>query len=170
MEKVSFLRERKRLGKVPLKTKIIYALGELPGSHMNSAIGTLLALYYNQILGVSASTIAIGMGVALFIDAISDPLVGSHSDTLQTKLGRRHPLMYAAAAPLGIFMTLLFAPPAGLSDSALIIWLFVFLILARLTFTFFSVPWSAMTAELTDSYAERSEIVGWRQIISFGLG
>ena len=170
MEKVSFLRERKRLGKVPLKTKIIYALGELPGSHMNSAIGTLLALYYNQILGVSASTIAIGMGVALFIDAISDPLVGSYSDNLQTKLGRRHPLMYAAAAPLGIFMTLLFAPPAGLSDSALIIWLFVFLILARLTFTFFSVPWSAMTAELTDSYAERSEIVGWRQIISFGLG
>ena len=55
MEKVSFLRERKRLGKVPLKTKIIYALGELPGSHMNGAIGGLLALYYNQILGVAAA-------------------------------------------------------------------------------------------------------------------
>ena len=170
MEKVSFLRERKRLGKVPLKTKIIYALGELPGSHMNSAIGTLLALYYNQILGVSASTIAIGMGVALFIDAVSDPLVGSYSDNLQTRLGRRHPLMYAAAVPLGTFMALLFAPPDGLSETALIVWLFVFLILARLTFTFFSVPWSAMTAELTDSYAERSEIVGWRQIVAYGLG
>ena len=55
----SFRRERDRRGKVPLRTKLIYGLGEMPGSHMNSAIGTLLALYYNQILGVSASTISI---------------------------------------------------------------------------------------------------------------
>ena len=143
-----FRRAQERGDKVSLKTKIIYGLGEMPGSHMNSAIGTLLALYYNQILGVSASTIAIGMGVALFIDAVSDPLVGSYSDNLQTRLGRRHPLMYAAAAPLGIFMALLFAPPDGLSEPAITVWLFVFLILARLTFTFFSVPLCAMTDEL----------------------
>ena len=166
----SFRRERDRRGKVPLRTKLIYGLGEMPGSHMNSAIGTLLALYYNQILGVSASTISIGMGLALLLDAFSDPLVGSYSDTLKTKLGRRHPLMYAASVPLGVFIALLFAPPSGLGELALIAWLFTFLILTRLTFTFFSVPWSAMTAELTDSYSERSEVVGWRMIVSYVLG
>jgi GPH family glycoside/pentoside/hexuronide:cation symporter len=170
MATAEFRRERERMGKVPLKTKIIYALGEMPGSHMNSAIGAFLALYYNQILGVSASTIATGMGLALFLDAVSDPVVGSYSDNLKSRLGRRHPLMYAAAVPLGLFMALLFAPPATLSEIALIAWLATFLILARLTFTFFSVPWSAMTAELTDRYAERSVIVGWRQIVGYSLG
>ena len=52
---------------------------------------------------------------------------------------------------------------------ALIAWLFTFLILTRLTFTFL-VSWSAMTAELTDSYSERSEVVGWRMIVSWRFG
>ena len=170
MEIGLFRRERERHGRLSLKAKIIYALGEMPGSHMNSAIGMSLALYYNQILGVAASTISIGMGLALLIDAISDPLVGSYSDNFKSKLGRRHPLMYAAAVPLGSFVALLFSPPSDLSEWALIAWLFTFLILTRLTFTFFSVPWSAMTAELTDSYSERSVIVGWRQIVGYSLG
>ena len=170
MERADFWRESQRTGRLPLKTKIIYALGEMPGSHMNSAIGTLLALYYNQILGVSASIIAIAMGLALFLDAVSDPVVGTYSDNLKTNLGRRHPLMYAAALPLGIFMALLFSPPAGLGDAALVAWLTTFLILARLTFTLFSVPWSAMTSELTDSYSERSVVVSWRQIVGHSLG
>ena len=169
MERADFWRESQRTGRLPLKTKIIYALGEMPGSHMNSAIGTLLALYYNQILGVSASIIAIAMGLALFLDAVSDPVVGTYSDNLKTNLGRRHPLMYAAALPLGIFMALLFSPPAGLGEAAIVAWLASFLILARLTFTFFSVPWSAMTSELTDSYSERSVVVAWRQIVGHSL-
>ena len=169
MERAAFWRESERTGKLPLKTKIIYALGEMPGSHMNSAIGAFLALYYNQILGVSASTISIAMGLALFLDAVSDPVVGTYSDNFKSNLGRRHPLMYAAALPLGIFMALLFSPPAGLGEAAIVAWLASFLILARLTFTFFSVPWSAMTSELTDSYSERSVVVSWRQIVGHSL-
>ena len=169
MEKAAFWRESERTGKLPLKTKIIYALGEMPGSHMNSAIGAFLALYYNQILGVSASTISIAMGLALFLDAVSDPVVGTYSDNFKSNLGRRHPFMYAAALPLGIFMALLFSPPAGLGEAAIVAWLASFLILARLTFTFFSVPWSAMTSELTDSYSERSVVVAWRQIVGHSL-
>ena len=169
MERAAFWRESERTGKLPLKTKIIYALGEMPGSHMNSAIGAFLALYYNQILGVSASTISIAMGLALFLDAVSDPVVGTYSDNFKSNLGRRHPFMYAAALPLGIFMALLFSPPAGLGEAAIVAWLASFLVLARLTFTFFSVPWSAMTSELTDSYSERSVVVSWRQIVGHSL-
>ena len=110
------------------------------------------------------------MGAALLLDAVSDPIVGAYSDNFKSKLGRRHPLMYAAAVPLGIFMALLFMPPPNLGESALIAWLLTFLILSRLTFTFFSVPWSAMTAELTESYSERSVIVGWRQIVGYSFG
>ena len=42
--------------------------------------------------------------MALLLDAVSDPIVGVYSDNFKSKLGRRHPLMYAAAIPLGIFL------------------------------------------------------------------
>ena len=67
----------------------------MPGSHMNFAIGAFMLLYYNQILGVSATAVSIAAGTALFLDAISDPLMGAYSDQFKSRLGRRHPFMYA---------------------------------------------------------------------------
>ena len=49
--------------------------------------------------------------VALVIDALTDPMVGSFSDNLRSRLGRRHPLMYLASVPLGFFLYLVFSPP-----------------------------------------------------------
>ena len=107
-----FRRAQDRTGKVSLRTKLIYGLGEMPGSHMNSAIGVLLALYYNQVLGISASTISIGMGLALLLDAISDPVVGSYSDSLKSRLGRRHPDVRSCPA-VEYFYHATFCPTIG---------------------------------------------------------
>ncbi len=53
--------------------------------------------------------------VALIVDAVMDPLIGSLSDGTRTRWGRRHPYMYAAAVPMATCFILLFNPPAGLS-------------------------------------------------------
>ena len=150
---VGYQRKLERSGPVSLQTKVFYASGELPGAYMNLAIGSFLLLYYNQILGASAAQISAALGIALLLDAISDPLVGAFSDQVKSRLGRRHPLMYLAALPMGIFAGLLFSPPQELSGALLMVWLFVFLVLTRLTFTVFSVPWSALIAELSEDYA-----------------
>ena len=51
--------------------------------------------------------------IALLFDAIADPLVGAFSDRLESRWGRRHPLLFASALPLPVFFYLTFAPPAG---------------------------------------------------------
>ena len=65
-----FRRAQERSGPLGVVSKLLYAWGEMPGSHMNFAIGGFLLLYYNQILGVEATTVSIAMAMALFLDAI----------------------------------------------------------------------------------------------------
>jgi Na+/melibiose symporter-like transporter len=162
---VGYLRAQRRDGQVPITTKIYQAFGTLPGEIKTLAFGTFLLFYYNQVLGMSASLASLAIMIALIVDAVSDPLVGSYSDTLQTRLGRRHPLMYASVLPLGISLALTFTPPAGLGEVGLFFWLTLFAVATRVAMTFFVVPWTALFAELSDDYAERTSIVTYRVLI-----
>ena len=106
-----------------LYTKLAYGIGQLGEGFKNSSFETFLFFYYNQVLGVSGTWTGIAIFLALCVDAIADPLVGSLSDGWRSRFGRRHPFMYAAALPMGVCFALLFLPPDGLSERALAAWL-----------------------------------------------
>ena len=141
-----------REGPVPLPSKIFQGFGSMTDSHIQFAFNALLMIYYNQLLGVSATSVSLVLAVALVIDAVTDPLVGAFSDRLNSRFGRRHLLMYVGALPLGIIMFFLFSPPAFLSDSQLVGWLLVSVVGLRLAFTLFHVPWVALAMELSNDY------------------
>lgn len=157
----AFRRAVERGGRVPTRTRIFQGVGALPDTFKNFAINTFLLLYYNQVLGLPALYVSAALFVALLVDAITDPIVGSYSDSFRSRLGRRHPFMYAAAVPLGLCIYLLFSPP-DLSDGALLAWLTVFVVATRVCMTFYYIPWSALFAEFSDDYQERSAIVSYR--------
>ena len=165
-----YTREAIREGKVPVSTKIYQGFGGIVNSHKDFAFNTFLLLYYSQILGVSASLVSIVIAISLVVDAISDPVVGSISDNYKSKLGRRHPFMLGAAIPFGLAMYFLFAPPSGLGDGLLLGWLLFFTISARLAFTFFIVPWSAIAAEFSNDYVERTSIITYRYMVGWTGG
>lgn len=161
-----YKRSQQRVGRVPTSVRIFQGIGALPDVFKDFAVKTFLLLYYNQVLGLPALHVSAVLFFALIIDAVTDPIVGSYSDRFRSKLGRRHPFMYASAIPLGISVFLLFMPPDIPADlprePLLIAWLLVFLIAARVSMTFFYVPWSALFAEFSDDYEERSIIVTYR--------
>ena len=105
-----------REGPVPLQSKIFQGFGSMTDSHIQFAFNALLMIYYNQLLGVPATSLSLVLVAGLIIDAISDPLVGAFSDRLNSRFGRRHLLMYISALPLGIMMFFLFSPPAFLTE------------------------------------------------------
>lgn len=166
-EPVQYRREQVRQGKVPVSTKVFQGFGGLVNSHKDFAFNTFLLLYYSQIMGLSASLVSLAIAISLVVDAVSDPLVGSLSDNFQSKLGRRHPFMLAAALPFGLTLYLLFDPPAGLSDPMLLGWLLLFTISCRLAFTFFIVPWNAIAAEFSNDYIERTSIITFRYLVGW---
>lgn len=161
-EPVRYRRERLRIGKVSIRTKIFQGIGALPDSLKNFAFGTFLLFYYSQVLGLPASLASGAIAVALIIDAFFDPLVGSFSDHLKTSLGRRHLLMYLSAVPLGLSLILVFSPPHGLSPNLLASWLLLTAIAANMSMSVFLIPWTALYAEFSDDYAERTTIVTYR--------
>lgn len=154
-------------GLVPISTKLGFGMGQAAESVKNFGFGTLLLLYYNQVLGLSGTYSGLALFIALTVDAISDPAVGSWSDGIKSKWGRRHPFMLASVLPLGITYYFLFAPPDGLTEFQLFLWLTTFCVLVRTALTFFHVPYLSLGAELTQQYQERTNIVVIR--MAFGI-
>ncbi len=103
------------------------------------------------------------LGVALFVDAITDPLAGSISDRLETRWGRRHPMMMGAALPLGISIIALFNPPTGMSEMFYFGWLITFAVSARLFLTLYHIPHLALGAEMAQDYLDRTRVYSFSQ-------
>jgi len=149
--------------KLKLTEKLNYGVGQTAEGLKNTAFGLLVLFYYNQVLEVSGTLCGLALGIALIFDAITDPLAGSLSDNWRSRLGRRHPFMYASAIPLGICFYLLFSPPT-LGETGLFIWLIVFAVLTRTAMTLYHVPHIALGAELTENFEERTVIVSFRLV------
>ncbi|MEM7000029.1 MAG: MFS transporter [Pseudomonadota bacterium] len=147
------------------RIRILYAFGQLPEGVKTAAFGFYLLFYYNQVLGLSGSLAGIALFVALCVDAISDPLVGSWSDFTKSRWGRRHPFMYASIIPFALAYFLLFVPPDGMGQWGLFVWLLVFAMATRLAMTFFLVPYLSLGAELTRNYDERTLLAALRNVL-----
>ncbi len=150
-------------------TKLAYGVGQAAEGLKNTAFGIFVLFYYNQVLGLSGTLAGLALGIALVFDAVTDPLAGSLSDHWRSRLGRRHPFLYAAILPMSISFYFLLAPPAGLGQFGLFGWLLVFSVLVRGAMTLYYVPHVALGAELTTNFHERTAVVGYRQFFgTFG--
>jgi GPH family glycoside/pentoside/hexuronide:cation symporter len=150
--------ERNR--QISARTKFSFASGSLEEA-MITAASVATMIFYNQVLGVSAALCGTVFLIASMVDAVSDPFVGALSDSVNTRWGRRHPFMFLSALPMGLFFYGLYQPPSGLSEYQLFLWFTVMMVGLRLCKTFYAVPHSALGAELTDNYDERTSIFGW---------
>jgi len=147
-------------------TKLSYWFGQLAEGLFNSIFGILLLFYFNQVLGVSASLCGLALLIGTLVDAFTDPMMGTISDNCTSKLGRRHPFMYASALPAALCLWLLFVPPVQ-GEWQLFAWLTGFVVLAKLGMTLYHVPHLALGAELTQDHDERTRIVAFRML--FGV-
>ena len=141
-----------------------YGVGQLPEGIKSAAFGFYLLFFFNQVLGLSGTLAGIAVFIALCFDALSDPIVGSWSDSTVSRYGRRHPFMYLAAIPFALSFYFLFVPPQGLGTLGLFLWLCGFAVLVRTTMTFYTVPYMALGAELTEDYDERTLLSSLRTI------
>lgn len=145
-----------------LATKISYGFGAIAYGVKDNGFGFFLLIFYSQVLGVDARLIGLAMTIALFLDALSDPVVGYWSDNFRSKWGRRHPFMYASALPVAASFFLLWNPPEGWSDIALFWYVLVISVLIRTCITFYETPSSALAPELSDNYDQRSGLLSLR--------
>lgn len=156
-------------GRLPIGTRLLYGIGAAAFGIKDSGINSFLLLFYSQVLGLPAGQVGFALMISLIVDAAADPLIGHLSDRTRSRLGRRHPYIYAAVIPAGLFFYALWNPPLDWGQNALMAYLMTMLIGARISIAFSEIPSSAMAPELTADYSGRTALIAYRQI-AFWVG
>ena len=145
-----------------VSTRFYYGFGAVAYGAKSNGFNYLLLFFYSQVVGLPPEWVSFGIFLALLVDAISDPLVGYFSDNLHSRWGRRHPFMYAAGIPASLAYYFLWAPPMELSQEQLFLYFVSLAIIIRTLLTFYEIPSTALAAELTEDYDERTRFMGAR--------
>ncbi|ASK89325.1 MFS transporter [Sphingorhabdus sp. SMR4y] len=144
-----------------VQTKAGFGIGQIAGQLFRDAPSLLLLFYLTSILGIEPAL----AGAVIFIPKVLfgagfDLTVGLVSDRYAARFARRRWLLVGAiAAPFAMLGA--FTVPEG-SQFLQLAWVFISFSFYMAVFSTFSVPYLAQFAEMTDSPAERTELMAWK--------
>ena len=147
---------------VPLRRILPYALPSLVTSVAALPMALFVPAFYADELGLPLAAVGAAIAASRLLDVVTDPLIGSLSDRLATRWGRRKPWMIVGTPLFLIAIWQVFVPGETVSASYLLGWS----ALLYLGFTMIDLPHKAWGAELSTDYDERSRITSWREALS----
>ncbi|MCM2310854.1 MAG: MFS transporter [Steroidobacteraceae bacterium] len=148
--------------RLPTPLLIAFGLVNLPLSMLMSPTAAVLPNFYLDYSAVTLAGLATATLVARLFDGLTDPLIGLLSD----RSGRRKPWMIAGACLVAAGAWFLYNPSRDAGVGHLLAWYLV----VTLGWTLLEIPHTAMAAELSRDYHERSRIAFWRQLLGFAGG
>jgi glycoside/pentoside/hexuronide:cation symporter, GPH family len=138
---------------------------------VSTGLDYFLFYFYSQVIGLSAALTGLALAIALTVDALANPLVGYASDHWRSRLGRRHPFMYASILPLTLLYVIVWYPPTGSANQGVLFgYLVTVLVLLRMSMAMFDAPVRTMVAELTADYDERTRLAALPTSASWFIG
>ena len=96
-----------RLAKLSWKERLGYGAGDAGFNFYWALIGSYLAAFYTDTLGLSAAVAALVIFWAKIVDAITDPIMGAIADRTTTKHGKFRPYLVWGSIPMAIATVLL---------------------------------------------------------------
>ncbi len=153
--------------RLPIASKLAFGAGDLA-----PAIATVIPSFFQfffltQVAGLNPLLAGSVRAILTIWDAVNDPVIGWLSDRTRSRLGRRRPWILYGAVPFGIVYFLQWVvPPFG--DTGKFIYYLIVGLLFNIAFTAVNVPYTALTAELTQDYDERTSLNAFRFAFSIG--
>ncbi len=157
--------------RLSLPARLAYGAGELGPAMAGSTLIFFQLVFLTNVAGLGAGYAGSVLLIGKLWDAFNDPLIGWLSDRTRSRWGRRIPWMVASAVPVALFFVLLWIVPtvvAGGNQLALFAYYTGVSVLYSTCYTALVLPHSALTAELSSDYDERSRITGCRMAFSLG--
>lgn len=131
-------------------------LGAINGFFLLDFLVNVAGLRPNGLLG--ASTIFL---IVKIWDGVNDPIMGWLSDKTTSKMGRRRPWLLFGAIPLGLAFFLHWVVPP-LSEAGKFGYYVIVALILDTALTAVLVPYTSLTAELTQDYDERTSLNSFR--------
>jgi GPH family glycoside/pentoside/hexuronide:cation symporter len=150
--------------------KLAYGSGNFATGVAMQVLGTYLVFYATAVLGLPGGIIGIVMGVSILWDAVTDPIMGYLSDRSPHRgLGRRHPYLIVGALGVALTNYLVWNVDASLDPGFKLALICLWVLLFKTFITIYVTPYSALGAELSTDYNERTSIQGVKSVF-FILG
>jgi glycoside/pentoside/hexuronide:cation symporter, GPH family len=155
---------------LPRRVRAGYGLGSVATGTFGTVPGLMLLPYLTDTLGVAAAVAGLIVLLPKAWDVVLNPVAGRISDRLVDPRGPRRPFLLRGGLLLAGCFALLFAGPDFGSTVLDALWVLVMFVGCATAYSFFQVPYVAMPAEITDSYAERTRLMTWRvAILAFAI-
>ena len=149
-----------------IRHKAAYATGDIGDGIQGAVVNTFALFYLTSVCGLPGSLAGLALGISLVAEAITTPLFGYMSDNTHSRWGRRHPYLFLGSLPLALSVGMIFSIPAFDSTWTKFAYVLTVLIILRVSFSAFALPYAALGAELSQDYTERSVIMAYRNFFN----
>jgi oligogalacturonide transporter len=153
---------------VSLKTKLLFGAGDIYGGGAMNLINFFYLIFLTDVLNIRPVYAGAIFMCSKIWDAVSDPLMGVITDNTRSRFGRRRPYFLAGVIFVFLSFVLLWFPAGFAAETARVLFALAAYLLFCTVFTMVMVPYYAMSAELSSSYNERTQISNIRLAFSMG--
>ena len=144
------------------RTRVAYSFASLGTGSFLIVPQMFLLFFMTEHLGISAALASLTLLLPKVWEFLSDPYIGMRSDHTRSRWGRRHPFMLVGALSLSLGLALAFNVPQLATPVQRWIYVTAMFVLATTGYALFSVPYTALLAEMTASRQERTRLVALR--------
>jgi GPH family glycoside/pentoside/hexuronide:cation symporter len=146
--------------------KLLYGSGDGGRASFNTFRQIFYAIFLTDVVGIDPRLASLAALVSIIWDAINDPIVGSLSDNVRTRWGRRRPFLLIFAIPFALAFVLLWWAPPWQSQFALVLHVTLAYMVSDTIQTLITVPYLALTPEIARDYDERTSLTSFRMFFN----
>jgi glycoside/pentoside/hexuronide:cation symporter, GPH family len=146
--------------------KYVYGTGDLGRASFNTLRQIFYAIFLTDVVGLEPRLASIAALVGIIWDAINDPIIGTLSDNVQTRWGRRRPFILLFSVPFVLAFLMLWWAPPWKSQVLLVIHVTLAFMVSDTLQTLVTIPYLALTPELATNYDERTSLTSVRMFFN----
>ena len=152
--------------KLSTLTKVAYGIGDFGFSLTDTTLGVLFLIFLLDVVGMEPAKAALAIFIGKSWDYVNDPIVGYIADRTRTRLGRRRPYLLFGFVPFGLAFAMMWWRPPFEGQWALVAYYAIAYFFYDGILTLVSMPYFALTPELTQDYDERTSLTSYRMAFS----
>lgn len=145
-----------------------YGVGQIGNQIMRDVPGAMLLFYMINGLVIPPAQAGLAILLPKFWIMAADPAVGLLSDRTRSRWGPRKPYLLGGALVAGMSFLLIFTLPMPRDTTLATILIGLLYWLMSTAFSFYSVPYLTLAAELGDNADERTRLLAFRQFFVLG--
>ncbi len=156
----------KDIGDYSNKERNVYLAGMFGQNIIYSVIGSVLQVFYTDILIIPTIAVSLIMGISRIWDGINDIVMGTIVDKTHTRWGKCRPYLKFVPMPIALTTILMFLPIVKLPVTAKIIYVIISFLIWETLYTLGDIPLWGVTSLMTPDEQKRSKLISAARTIS----